>query len=85
MHLIPVSRRCEGGPANPAVTKNLPPTAGLTTDDFALVTSNASSDILRMANLARWNALRDYLVSTTVINYVRLPKLDYFSQIDKID
>lgn len=81
MHLIPVSRGDEGGPTNPGITKNLPSTASLTTDDFALqVKSNVNSDILGMTNLI--GTLFSYLVSTTV----RIARLfGLFFQIDKID
>lgn len=65
MHLIPVSRR-RGWPRRFDVTKNLPPTATLTTDDFALLESSVNSDISDMANLV--GTLHGYLVSVTVAN-----------------
>lgn len=65
MHLILVSRR-RGWPRRFDVTKNLPPMATLTTDDFALLESNVNSDISDMANLVE--RLHGYLVSGIVAN-----------------
>jgi len=65
MHLIPVSRR-RGWPRRFDVTKNLPPTATLTADDFALLESNVNSDISDMANLVE--RLHGRLVRVIVAN-----------------